>query len=115
MGIPTCRRFKTNCLFLKNLIAYTTFATLPGILEKMRKLPCEHPKNYNEFQKGEFVVKTSNGFFKRISPDMKLEKTIQCSQIASSCIDSQTKKISCASEWELFYYKILAKVISMKN
>lgn len=88
---------------------------LPGILEKMRKLPYEHPKNYNEFQKGKFVVKTSNGFFKGISPDMKLEKTIQCSQKSSSCINSQTKKISCPSEWELFYYKILAKVISMRN
>ena len=35
-------------------------------LEKMRKLPTEHPDIHQEFMKGKFVVKTSPGFLKQL-------------------------------------------------
>ena len=50
-------------------------------LEKMRKLPREHPEVYKHFQEGKFVVKT-NASFKAVAADMKLEQSIQRSKKA---------------------------------
>ena len=74
----------------------------------MRKFPEEHPSFYHEFKKGKFVVKTSSGYFKGVSPDMKLEQTVQRSQKSASGIIGQTKKMSYVTEWELIYHEILA-------
>ena len=46
----------------------------------MRKLPQDYPEIYKEFMKGKFVVKTKKGSFNAVSPDMKLEQTIQRSK-----------------------------------
>ena len=46
-------------------------------LEKMRKLPHEHPEVYKHFQEGKFVVKTNAGYVKTVAADMKLEQSIQ--------------------------------------
>ena len=43
----------------------------------MRKLPEEHPYIYDMFKKGYFVVKSKEGSLNAVSPDMKLEQTIQ--------------------------------------
>ena len=55
-----------------------------------------------------FVVKTTNGVFNSVSPDMKLEQTISRSQKSSGGIVGQTKTDSYVSEWELVYHEILA-------
>ncbi|KAG1673998.1 Proton-coupled amino acid transporter 1 [Nymphon striatum] len=56
----------------------------------MRLLPEKHPdpEIYNEFMKGNFVIKTKPGSFNAVSPDMKLEQTSQ------SGIIGQTRKAS---------------------
>ena len=55
-----------------NYLRYASF-----YVEKMRKLPIEYPDIYKEFMKGKFVVKPKTGNFNGLSPDMKLEQTIQ--------------------------------------
>lgn len=74
----------------------------------MRKLKNKHPDLHEEFSKGKFVVQTTKGAFKAVSPDMKLEQTINRSQKNSGGIIGQTKTSSHVSEWELVYHKILA-------
>ena len=50
-------------------------------LEKMRKLPTEHPDIHTEFKENrKFVVKTTKGVFNAVGTDMKLEQSIQRSQ-----------------------------------
>ena len=77
-------------------------------LEKMRKLPHEHPDTYEEFMKGKFVVKTNPGNFNAVVPDMKLEQTIQRSKKGTGGIIGQTKKDSFVTEWELVYHEVLS-------
>ena len=74
----------------------------------MRKLSDEYPEIYSQVMEGKFVVKTINGAFNSVSPDMKLEQTINRSQKSSRGIVGQRKKDSYVSEWELVYYEILA-------
>ena len=87
-------------------INYLRYAT--WYLEKMRKPDQEHADLYAEFHAGKFVVQTSAGSFKAVSPDMKLEQTINCSQKSSGGIVGQTKTDSYVSEWELVYHEVLA-------
>ena len=61
------------------------------MVEKMRKLPTEHPEIYEEFVNGQFVVQMHPGSFKTTSPGMKLEQTINRSQKSSGGIVGQTK------------------------
>ena len=77
-------------------------------LEKMLKLESDHPDLYAEFMNGKFVVQTTKGSFKAVSPDMKLEQTINRSQKSSGGIVGQMKTDSYVSEWELVYHEILA-------
>ena len=55
-----------------NYLRYASF-----YLEKMRQLPHEFPEIYNHFKNGEFVLIGKPGAFNAVSPDMKLEQTIQ--------------------------------------
>ena len=57
--------------------------------------------------KGKFFVKTKTGSFNAVSPDMKLEQTIQRSKKSTSGIIVQSKQTSCVTEWELVYHEIL--------
>ena len=74
----------------------------------MRKLPETHPQVYEQFLRGNFVVKTNPGTFNAVSPDMKLEQTIQRSQKSSKGVFSQTRQANYVSEWEVVYHEILA-------
>ena len=74
-------------------------------LEKMRKLPHEHPEVYKHFQEGKFVVKTNAGYFKAVAADMKLEQSIQRSTKGPGGIMRQTKHRTYATEWELAYHE----------
>ena len=74
----------------------------------MRKVDQEHADIHAEFLAGRFVVQTSVGTFKAVSPDMKLEQTINRSQKSSGGILGQTKTDSYVSEWELVYHDVLA-------
>lgn len=58
-----------NWHFFENLTALTTF-TVPGIHQAIIKI--KHPKIYEEFIQGQFVVKTSYGNFNFVAADMKL-------------------------------------------
>ena len=77
-------------------------------LEKMQKLPEEHPQIYKHFQVGKFVVKTKPGFYKSVAPDMKLEQSIQRSKKSPGGIIGQTKHQAYVTEWELAYHEVLA-------
>ena len=46
----------------------------------MRQLPDEFPEIYDQFKNGEFVVKGKPVTFNAVSPDMKLDPTIQRSK-----------------------------------
>ena len=59
-------------------ISYLGYASFH--LEKMRQLPDEFPEIYDHFKNGEFVVKGKPGTLIAVSPDMKLEQTIQSSK-----------------------------------
>ena len=56
---------------------------------------------------GKFVVKTKCGSFKAVSPDMKLEQTIQRYKKSTGGIIGQTRQDSYISEWELVYHEVL--------
>ena len=43
----------------------------------MRKLSDEYPEIYSQVKEEKFVVKTINGAFNSVSPDMKSEQTIK--------------------------------------
>ena len=58
--------------------------------------------------KGYFVINESHRKFSGMSPDMKLEQTIQRAQNSSSGIIGQTSRISYVSEWKVVYHEILA-------
>ena len=77
-------------------------------LEKIRMLRFEYPSVYEQFMLEKFVVQTEPGGFKGISPDMKLEQTIQKSKKSPGSIVGQTKKKAYLTEWELIYHEALA-------
>ena len=86
-----------------NYLRYATF-----YLENMRRLRTDHPGIYEMFMKGCFVINESHRKFSGVSPDIKLEQTIQCAQKSSSGIIGPTRRISYVSEWEVVYHEILA-------
>ena len=53
------------------------------------------------FMKGYFMINESRRKFSGVSPDMKLEPTIQHAQKRSSGIIGQTRQISYVSKWEV--------------
>ena len=86
----------------------------------MRKLPEKFPTIFNAFKAGMFVVCTSDRLFSAVSPDMKLEQTIQRSQKSMGGIISQTNQQNYVTEWEIVYHEILSisnvfKEITNKN
>ena len=77
-------------------------------LEFMRKLPEKFPTIFDAFKVGMFVVCTSDRLFSAVSPDMKLEQTIQRSQKSMGGIISQTNQQYYVTEWEIVYHEILS-------
>ena len=88
-----------------NYLRYATF-----YLERMRRLPRDHPATYEMFLNYEmyFVISESHRNFSGVSSNMKLEQTMRCAQKRSSGIIGQTRRISDVAEWEVVYHKILA-------
>ena len=76
-------------------------------LEKMRLLPVEHPEIYEKFQQGLFVVRQKPGSFNAVSPDMKLEQTIQRSQKCASRIIGQKRHQSMHQNGKRYIMKCL--------
>lgn len=70
----------------------------------MRLLPKEHADIYHQFLSGRFVVQTTPRYFRAVSPDMKLEHTIQRSKISQSGIVGYTSKEAYVTEWEPVYH-----------
>ena len=78
-------------LFLEcDSINYLRYASF--YLQTMRKLPQDYPEIYKEFMKGKFAVKTKKGRFNAVSPDIKLEQTIQRSKKSTSGIIGQSRQ-----------------------
>ena len=75
-------------------------------IEKMQKLPLEHLKMYQEFMDGKSVMKTNRGCSNPVTPDLKLEQTIQWSNNSTTEIIGQTRKESFITKWETIYYEI---------
>ena len=57
---------------------------------------------------GKFVVKTQIGNFNGVSPNFKLEQTVQRSKKSAAGIIGHTRQLSYVTEWELIYYEVLA-------
>ena len=77
-------------------INYLRYASL--YLEKMGQLSDQFPRIYDHFKNGEFVVKGKPGTFNAVSPDMKLEQTIQRSKKSQSVIIGQTRQNNYVTE-----------------
>ena len=67
-----------------NSISYLCYATF--YLQSMHRLSTTHPASYEIFMKGSFVISESHRKFSGVSPDIKLEQTIQLAQNSSSGI-----------------------------
>ena len=76
-------------------------------LEKVKLLETEHPSLYLEFLAGNFVIKTNKGFFNAVSPDLKLEQTIQRAQKDPKGIVGQNRKDEYVAQWQIIYHEIL--------
>ena len=77
-------------------------------VEKVGKLPQDHPEIYEKFMQRHFVVKQNNRVFNAVAPDMKLEQTIQRSKKSVKGIIGQTIQVAYVSQWEIVYHEILA-------
>ena len=71
-----------------NYLRYESF-----YIEKMPKLPIEHPYIYKEFVKVKLLVKTQIGNFNGLSPDVTLEQTIQSSKKYAAGIIGQIRQL----------------------
>ena len=78
---------------MKHNINYLRYAT--WYLEKLQRQDQKHPDIHTKFLAGRFIVQTSVGTFKAVSPDMKLEQTVNRSQKSSDGIVGQTKTEPC--------------------
>ena len=70
-------------------INYLKYASI--YLEKMRRLPIEYPEIYRECMNGNVVAETQKSGFNGVSPDMKLEQTIQGSKKSPASFIGQTR------------------------
>ena len=77
-------------------------------VEKIGKLPQDHPEIYERFMQGHLVVKQNNREFNTVAPDMKLEQTIQRSKKSVKGIIGQTRQVAYISQLEIVYHEILA-------
>ena len=64
----------------------------------MGQLSDQFPKIYDHFKNGEFVVQGKPGTFNAVTPDMKLEQTIQRSKKSQSVIIGQTRQNNYVTE-----------------
>ena len=87
-------------------INYLRYASL--YLEQMRNLEVSHPDVHAQFQLDHFVVKEKDGSFNAVSPDMRLEQSIQRSQKSSHGIIGQTRSQCFVTELEVVYHEVLS-------
>ena len=85
-----------------NYLRYGSF-----YLESMKLLKNSHPEVYKRFEDGYFVVKDRVGSFNAVSPDMKLEQSIQRASKNKGGIVGQTRKTAVVIEWQLIFHEIL--------
>ena len=76
-------------------------------LEKIKVLEAEHPELYRRFLMSGFVVRDHSDSFNAVSPDMKLEQTIQRASKSQGGIVGQTRNSAVVLEWELVFHEIL--------
>ena len=74
----------------------------------MRQLQSNHPDIYNQFESENFVVKEKEGSFNAVSPDMRLEQSIQRSQKSSHRAIGQTRSQKYITEWEVMHHEVLS-------
>lgn len=77
-------------------------------LESTKALEATHPDVFQQFMCGKFVVKDrADGYFNAVSPDMKLEQSIQRASKSSGGIVGKTRSLSAMFEWQLIFHEIL--------
>ena len=75
-------------------------------LEKIKCLKEDNSWLYEKFMEGHFVVKDREGKFNSVSPDMKLEQTIQRSiKDVSGGILGEQRRSHYVAEWNLIYHE----------
>jgi hypothetical protein len=57
--------------------------------------------------KGNFVIKTKEGRFNAVAPDLKLEQTIQRAQKDPKGIVGQNRKVEYVAQWQITYHEVL--------
>ena len=77
-------------------VNYLRYASL--YLEQMRRLSIDHPEIHVMFMSGQFVVQKINESFNSVSPDVKLEQSIQRSQKSVHGAIGQTRKSKYVTE-----------------
>ena len=76
--------------------------------ELLKGLPSKHPDLYLQMISGGFVVKTNPGKFNSVSPDMKLEQSINRSAKSTHGIIGQTRSLNYVTQWQLLYHEVLS-------
>ena len=75
-------------------------------VEKIKTLKAERRWLYDRFMDGHFVIKDKKGKFNSVSPDMKLEQTIQRAVKDVSGVVGQQRKAHFVAEWNLIYHEV---------
>ena len=63
------------------------------------KLNETHPSILDQFQRGNFAIKRTNGSFKKLPPDQVIEKTINKEQKGPGGITGMTTSVGCVQRW----------------
>ena len=70
----------------------------------------EYPQLYILFKEGNFVVKSKEGTFNAVAPDLKLEQTIQRAQKDPKGIIGQNRKREYVAQWQIIYHEMPQRV-----
>ncbi len=66
-----------------------------------------YPDLYSQFLQGDFVIKTNEGAFNPVAPDMKLEQSIMRSSKSAHGVIGQTRILDYITKWQLIYHETL--------
>ena len=95
---------KLQPVFLEfDRINYLRYAS--WYVEKIKVLRSDNRYLYDNFMAGRWVIKDKEGRFNSVSPDMKLEQTIQRVSKDDGGIIGEQRKEAYVAEWNLFFHE----------
>ena len=74
-------------------------------VEKIKNLEHENSYLFEKFKNGHFVIKDKNGRFNSVSPDLKLEQTIQRASKCPGGILGEQRRLHYVAEWDLIFHE----------